>query len=326
VGAFSVPGFAVDAEIDSDGHIVAVGSVGRRAGTMGAELETHRGRQFAVVRVTADGSLDETLSDDGRVLTRFGDQRRAQANAVAIGTDEKLIVAGSAGRTVAVARYLPDGSLDPSFSSNGKFRARFITGSRSEQASDVVVLDDGSILIAGVACDRLRCRLVLARLLSDGSLDGTFGNEGIVRHRMKGMLTGDVAVQADGKLVVGASHQLFRFASDGSPDDSFSEDGWARTGVAADGLALQADGAILVTGTGPVMQAGSWAVEVSRFLDTGVLDTAFGNNGTARASFPGFQNASYGVAIQPDGKIVAAGTTSDINVDGKWAVARFLGS
>jgi uncharacterized delta-60 repeat protein len=325
VGAFNVPGFAVDATIQADDDIVAVGTVGRRAGTIGGELQTHPGSKFALVRLHPDGSFDETFSGDGRVQTAFGDERRAQANAVAIGSDGKLVVVGSAGHVVAAARYLADGSLDPSFSANGKLRARSIDGSRSAQASDVAVLGDGKIVIAAVACDRRRCRLVLARFLSDGSLDATFGHDGVVRQPMTGPSTGDLVAQVDGKLVVGAFHQLFRFDEEGSLDTSFSDDGWARTGVAADGVALQTDGSILVSGTGPIRESGTWVVEVSRFLGTGVLDTAFGNDGTSRASFPGFENASYGVTIQPDGKIVAAGTTSDVNVDGKWAVARFLG-
>jgi uncharacterized delta-60 repeat protein len=325
VGAFNVPGLAVDATIQADDDIVAVGTVGRRAGTIGAELQTHPGSKFALVRLHPDGSFDETFSGDGRVQTAFGDERRAQANAVAIGSDGKLVVVGSASHVVAAARYLADGSLDPSFSANGKLRARSIDGSRSAQASDVAVLGDGKIVIAAVACDRRRCRLVLARFLSDGSLDATFGHDGVVRQPMTGPSTGDLVAQVDGKLVVGAFHQLFRFDEEGSLDTSFSDDGWARTGVAADGVALQTDGSILVSGTGPIRESGTWVVEVSRFLGTGVLDTAFGNDGTSRASFPGFENASYGVTIQPDGKIVAAGTTSDVNVDGKWAVARFLG-
>ena len=326
VGAFNVPGFAVDAKIQADDDIVAVGTVGRRAGTIGGELQTHPGSKFALVRLHPDGSFDDTFSGDGRVETAFGDERRAQANAVAIGSDEKLVVAGSVGNSVAVARYLTDGSLDPSFSANGRLRARFVDGSRSEQASDITVLGDGTIVIAAVACDQRRCRLVLARFLSDGTLDATFGGDGVARQPIKGPFTGDLVEQADGKLLVGAFHQLFRFDADGSLDTTFSDDGWARTGVAADGVAIQTDGGILVSGTGPIRESGLWVVEVSRFLGTGVLDTGFGNDGTARASFPGFENASYGVTIQPDGKIVAAGTTSDINVDGKWAVARFLGS
>jgi uncharacterized delta-60 repeat protein len=326
VRPFDAPGLAVDAEVQADDGIVAVGTVGRRAGTIASELESGPGSKFALARLHADGSLDETFGGDGSVTTAFSDARRAQANAVAIGSDEKLVVAGSVDESVGIARYLPDGSLDPSFSGNGKLQARYVDGSQSERASDVVVLGDGTIVIAAVACDRRRCRLVLAGYLSDGTLDATFGEQGVVRQAIKGALTGDLVVQADGKLIAGAFHQLFRFGPDGSPDASFSDDGWAHTGVASDGVALQADGGILVTGTGPTAESGLWVVEVSRFLDTGVLDTTFGNDGIARASFPGFENASYGVTVQPDGKIVAAGTTSDINVDGKWAVARFLGS
>jgi hypothetical protein len=63
---------------------------------------------------------------------------------------------------------------------------------------------------------------------------------------------------------------------------------------------------------------------VCRFEPTGVEDPGFGDDGRATADFPGFLNTPFAVAIQPDGKIVAAGTTSDFNLDAAFAVARFL--
>jgi hypothetical protein len=82
-------------------------------------------------------------------------------------------------------------------------------------------------------------------------------------------------------------------------------------------------GSIVVAGPG---RREPWKFKVSRFDPAGVSDTGFGSHGTATAEFPGFLNTPFAVEIGPSGRIVAAGTTSEVNVDGAFAVARFLGS
>lgn len=81
---------------------------------------------FALARYRPDGDLDSSFGSEGKVLTRFGPDGSAQANAVEILPGGGLIVAGSVGGSAGLARYLPDGSLDPSFSSDGKLLIRWV--------------------------------------------------------------------------------------------------------------------------------------------------------------------------------------------------------
>jgi beta-propeller uncharacterized protein DUF5122 len=88
-------------------------------------------------------------------------------------------------------------------------------------------------------------------------------------------------------------------------------------------VAIAADGSIVVAGPG---RREPWEFNVSRFDPAGVSDTGFGRHGMATAEFPGYLSTPFAVEIGPSGRIVAAGTTSEMNVDGAFAVARFLGS
>ncbi len=122
-------------------------------------------------------------------------------------------------------------------------------------------------------------------------------------------------------IVAGVGRRLARFDADGELDTSFADDGWARSSLAVGGVAVQADGAIVLTGP---RRRDPWSFTVARFDGAGERDPSFGGDGVAEASLPGFDNATYGVTIQADGKIVVVGTTSDVNIDGRFALARFL--
>lgn len=313
---FAAPSAAHAVAIQADGKIVVVGTTGW-TGYPGRPRNS-----FALARYTTDGRLDASFGAEGTVRTRFN-LASAVAYAVAIQPDGKLIVAGRAGRAFALARYGADGSLDTSFGSDGKLRARFLHRPLWEAATDVVIQADGGILMSGSACDTSGCSVALGRYLPDSSLDESFGEGGMVLAPIRGSTEGDLALQADGRIVVGAGHFLFRFDPDGSPDTSFSDDGWVRTATAAYGVGLQADGKIVVTGPG---KWEPFLFTVARFDSAGVLDRSFGDDGRAQTGFPGFDNVTYALAVQADGKIVVVGTTSDINIDGKFALARFLAS
>lgn len=96
-----------DVVVQPDGRIVAVGSSGAP------------NQDVAVVRLGPDGQLDPSFGGDGIVAIDFGSTAE-EGHAVALQPDGKLVVAGSAGSDMAVARLLPDGSLDPSFDLDGR--------------------------------------------------------------------------------------------------------------------------------------------------------------------------------------------------------------
>lgn len=160
-------------------------------------------QRFALARLHPNGSLDFTFDDDGKVSTDlFGGNDRA--NAVAIQRDGKIVVAGSAfvsGRRFAVARYNPNGSLDRTFSGDGKLSTTFAGG--DAEANAVAIQADGKIVVAGRTASG-GGDVALARYNANGTLDGSFGNSGRVR---TGITGGDesahgIAIQPDGKIVI----------------------------------------------------------------------------------------------------------------------------
>jgi uncharacterized delta-60 repeat protein len=160
----------------------------------------------------------------------------------------------------------------------------------------------------------------VARYNANGSLDTTFGGTGIVvaTQLHAYWIGGNVALQSDGKIVVGWVNGLARYNSDGSLDDGsptdstagdhFGINGIANLPIAVSSLALQSDGKIVA--------AQSQAV---RLLADGTLDSAFGNGGVS-VTPPARFNAANDMAIQPDGRIVLAG-----DAGGPFGLVRFLG-
>ncbi len=191
----NVGGFeeAHDVAIQADGRIVVVGEGGP-------------GGNFVVLRLNANGTLDSTFGGSGEVLTDIGGDTDL-ANGVVLQADNKIVVAGAKsssgyGGDFAVVRYNPDGSLDSSFGTGGKV-VTDLGGSNmpgSDEAYDVVLEPSGKILLAGRGGSSEDFALV--RYNSDGSLDGTFGNGGVVLDNLGNWDQIDaLALQQDGKIV-----------------------------------------------------------------------------------------------------------------------------
>src|SRR5262249_39519840 len=140
---------------------------------------------------------------------------------------------------------------------------------------------------------------------------------------LQGTITQDVALQPDGKIVTvgmrynGGSTNFYdfavsRFNADGSPDTSFGGTGTVFTDVSgqsdkARAVVIQPDGKILVAGTGG--DGPHFFFVLARFNPNGTLDTTFGTGGklVTDPSPSGPYNELWGLALQPDGRILAAG-------------------
>jgi uncharacterized delta-60 repeat protein len=308
--------------LQGDGKIVAVGD-GGGGGRFGDD--------FALARYNPNGSPDPSFSGDGRQTTDFLGSDRAAG--VALQGDGKIVVVGRADfGHFALARYNPNGSLDPSFSGHGKRITHFPGEDRS---SGIAVQSDGKIVAVGGAVAIASATdgdFALARYRTSGALDTSFSADGRRTTNFGGDLeqAAAVAVQSDGKLiVVGTTQADFRTDSDfalarynpnGSLDTSFSGDGRQTTdfggGDAAAGVALQANGKIVVAGRGG--PGGDFAL--ARYKRNGSLDTRFSRDGKKRTDFGGSFDGAAGVALQANGKIVAAGGGGP---DGDFALARY---
>ncbi|MFE5711448.1 calcium-binding protein [Streptomyces sp. NPDC056501] len=286
------------------------------------------------IALAAPGDLDPGFDGDGRVTTDFGGFDQAGGVVVQV-ADSKIIAAGPAGGNFALARYNADGSLDTTFDTDGKVTTDF---GGADEAFGVAVQADNKIVAAGRSDTGGTNDFALARYNpTDGSLDTTFDTDGRVITNFGGNSdqADELAVQADGRIVAAGGSDaggnpnfaLARFnPTDGSLDTTFDTDGRVTTdfvGVdAATSLAVQSDGNIVAAGRSNT--AGTVDFALARYNATdGTLDTTFHADGRVTTDFGGFDSAA-GVAVQPDGKIIAAGARSASgNTD--FALARYQG-
>jgi uncharacterized delta-60 repeat protein len=180
--------------IQPDGKIVAVGDSGAAdAGQMDSSETT--GRSIAIARYNADGSLDPGFGTAGRVLTRAADG--AVAYGSALQPDGKLIVTGSSGSHLMLARYNPDGSPDRAFGSAG------LISSLQGEGYSVLVQSDGNILVGGSASGAANDQFGILRFNADGSPDMGFGSGGIALMDVGLSATGRaLAVEPSGRIIM----------------------------------------------------------------------------------------------------------------------------
>ncbi|MET7390600.1 Ig-like domain repeat protein [Streptomyces sp. NPDC005529] len=308
--------------LQPDGKIVTAGQA--RAGS---RFNT------VVARFNTDGSLDTTFSGDGSSdVDVSGTGKDDVAYAVALQPDGKIVTAGDAvvnstTSDTALARFNADGSPDTTFSDDGHTLVDLTEANNSDMAYGVAIQSDGRIVTAGKAQSPSGDRTALARFTADGSLDTTFSDDG---HTVAG-LTGTssdwahaVALRPDGKIVTageatfdadqeGQRTAVAQFNTDGSPDTTFSEDGNTVVALAGGGgdlataLALEPDGKIVTAGAAVLTNTHT---AVARFNADGSPDTTFSDEGHAIVSLAGDDqsDSAYAVALQPDGKIVTAGS------------------
>jgi uncharacterized delta-60 repeat protein len=297
---------------------------------------------FFVARYNPDGSGDETFSGDGILTMDFGghDDR---AKAVVVQPDSKIVVAGYSveldtddvpSRDFALARYDPDGTLDASFSGDGKRTTDFA----DDTAHDIALQSDGKIVVGGSASGDI----ALVRYDEDGHLDSSFSGDG----RVTAGLTdarGDggraIAIQPDGKIVAAGGTSgdfaLARFDADGSLDATFGGDGvvttdfgetdrYGRGGAGASDVVLQS-GRLLAAG----YARGDFAL--ARYELDGDLDAGFSGDGMLTTDmYYSYSDAASSIAVQPDGRIVVGGfvdyNDGNLYADSYGAVARYLAS
>ncbi len=216
-------------------------------------------RHIVLVRYSAAGELDTSFDGDGIVYTAIGDAR-AEANGVAIQSDGRIVVAGSADyygiSGFAAARYLPDGSLDATFSDDG-IASRSVFFGSSAAAGSVAVQPDGKIILAGAAW----YGSAVVRLNPNGLADPTFDSDGKLTFGSQG--ADALALQSDGKILVAAydpyeySTTVTRILDDGTLDSTFGVEGIAHTSIAT--LSNSYPASMSIDGVGRILVAGTAA-------------------------------------------------------------------
>ena len=287
----------------------------------------------ALTRYNSNGQLDPTFGTGGKVIAAL-DAGGDGLAAIALQSDGKIVAAGSVIHdnwqlAFLLARFNSDGTLDSNFGTAGVVVTNF--GDSTAAANALVLQPDGKIFVAGVSGAGPYSELndfALARFNSNGSLDQTFGNGGKVKTHFPGVYnTGSrataAALQADGKLVVSGTYKneatarafaLARYNANGSPDTTFGSGGMVTTSMGsgdaiAFSVALLPGGRIVATG---YLEAGhrNHDFALACYNTSGTLDQSFGNGGRVTTDFFGAtDDIAYGLAAQPDGKLVLAGRT-----------------
>ncbi len=292
--------------IQPDGKIVVAGDA------QFANADGFSQVAFGLKRFNSNGTPDVTFGSDGESyffiisLPPIEGLSTNNANSIALQSNGKLVVAGSYVDTInggrvafTVARFNSNGSVDNSFGSNGSVRS-FIVGGDStlDVANSVAIQSNGKIVLAGTSYNPSPSAgglisIALARYDTNGTADTTFGANGTVRVAIPGGQDFDdeaysIGMQTDGKILVGGFSDL-------NPS----------------------------IGTSAGIE-----FAVARFDSNGTLDNTFGSGGAATTYIAGGDSSSdmaYGLALQPNGKIVLAGSTYFTEGNGEYAfgVARF---
>jgi uncharacterized delta-60 repeat protein len=331
--AFGTNGIVIDARagrihalrLQADGKIVGVGFANNGG--------------ISVARYNADGSSDATFGTNGFVRTVIG--AATGAYAIAIQSDGKIIAAGYSSPAVNVSidftlvRYNTNGSLDISFGNEGKVITSI--SSYDDAIHAIAVQSDGKIVAGGSSVTQFVGTFSgLARFNTDGSLDNSFGTNGVISTNISGEIDA-VAIQPDGKIIMvgeplggNSFFRVIRLNNNGTFDTSFGTGGtvttqFGTTNNDANGLALQPDGKIIVAGF--TFQTGTrFNFALARYKTNGTLDETFGVGGKVTTDINNFDDRAQAVAIQPDGKIVAAGSSASFNPSASYfTVVRYHG-
>jgi uncharacterized delta-60 repeat protein len=322
-------GFIPDLVLQPDGKILLAGTEGNL--------------DFKVVRYETNGTLDNEFDTDGIALATMS-TIKAEARGVALGPDGKITVVGYAevsadNQDYAVARFNSDGSPDTAFDTDGIVTTE--PGTLSNDFGQAVALQsDGKIVVAG----QVSFETGVVRYNVDGSLDTGFGANGVVTTDVSDLLGAKIggsedvyaiATQPDGKILVSGSSisasntrgfMVVRYNPDGSLDNTFGSGGMVVTTIVGNGgnqyaadVVVQPDGKILLAGT-YIGAPNDHDFALLRYDANGNLDTSFDTDGIAVLDLGSTNERAEGLAIQPDGKILVAGATTN-----DFAVLRYDG-
>jgi uncharacterized delta-60 repeat protein len=280
---------ATDSFIQPDGKIVVVGNTAY---------------SMLVARFNKDGSLDAAFGDSGKVT--ISNQPEVYAETAVLQSDGKIVmVCSKFPNYIVLFRLNANGSFDSSFGVDGVtayYQDGIYRASAKLQADGKIVVGSWSYSQGSVV-----------RFSSNGILDQTFGENGIASISFT---VNDLAIQNDGKIIaVGQKRYLgvedfalSRLNSDGALDLDFGTEGTTVTDFDSkkdtiSSVAIQDDGKIVVGGYSD--NAGDFSFALARYNQNGYLDLNF--NSTGKVVTRVFRGRIFSVALQPDGKIIAAG-------------------
>ena len=287
------------------------------------------------------GDPDPAFGQDGRVRLGFADGHDG-ANAVAMQSDGRFVVAGfgynggwSAMHGVVV-RYNSDGTIDPTFGDGG-VAWHFADPGTIFSVDAIAIQPDGKILVGGYRNDSYTTQMFVARLTSNGTLDPTFGYDGVPDLGYAPGAVQALVVLADGRILLagnsgptGRHIAVMRLHSTGTRDGTFGSYGIATTPIQDFGTAyalVVVNGKYLAIGSAIQNTPSSSAIALVQFNDNGTLDIAFSGDGIA-TTYVGSQAKGRAVALQTSQtqptKIVVAGEGNNGSAYSQFVILRYL--
>lgn len=308
---------------------------------------------FCALRYHADGTLDTSFATAsplgaGKVRTSIG-ARHNLAYAMLIQSDGKIVLAGQCANAAltwefCALRYLANGTLDTSFAASsglGAGKLMFAIGALGDQLRAAALQVDGKLVFSGHCYNGVNEDFCAARVLSNGNLDASFASASPLG---PGKVVTDVdlgndyadalVIEPNGHIVLAGNCKpatgavafcAVRYQSDGVLDTL----GMPFTGktISGERLIAYVGRAALVQPDGKLLIAGHCNFNLDsdfcfrRLNAAGSLDYSFSN---PLLNFLGGDDSIVALALQPDGKVIAAGQCSD-GANVKFCVSRFEG-
>lgn len=310
IDSFSVKDGAGPIAIQEDGKIVLAG-------------KTYNGTDsdFAVIRYCSNGILDSTFNDIGIVSTSigYGDD---YGSSMSIQEDGKIVVAGRAYNgsdyDFALVRYNSDGSLDHTFNNSGIVITPI--SSANDYVESMLIQENGKIVVAGYTAINGDFAVAVARYNTDGKLDNTFNDNGIITTSINSGIinkVNSVVIHDDGCVFIVGQYRsgsecnyiIMKYNKNIVLDSSFNKTGiiviknCLTCGIVSDGsIAVQNDDKIIFGGSG----GKNFDFLLIRFNLNGSIDNSFGDNGRIITDFDNEVNVIFSLNVYND-KIIAGG-------------------
>jgi uncharacterized delta-60 repeat protein len=277
-----------------------------------------------LARLNLNGSLDNNFGADGKILYTANSFARFKDGLIQ--PDGKIVVTGYAGINTIVVRFNANGSLDNSFDGDG---TAIISFTLSSEGRGIAIQADGKIVVAGYVRDHPKNFYTAIRLNVNGSLDNTFDGDGKKQFSLTDNLD-DIAsavfIKENGRiLIAGTSYNgskndmsVARLKTDGSFDETFDGDGKLLVTVQhaafdyAVSVASYSDGKIILGGS--TGNDGFNDFALVKLNSNGSPDNTFDGDGRLIIPVGTDDDMASEMVLQPDGKILLAGSTyTDIN-------------
>ncbi len=316
---------------DANGAIIAAGR---------SQLDHASGdyADWAIAKYSKDGILDPFFGNAGSVVNSFGKQQ-GRISDLLVQPDGKILVTGwnrgeLRGANIGLGRYLPNGTLDSTFGTNGL--ALISLGVQHSYTRKVLPLADGRFLVIGHTRNnpdgttRRWFNPLMMRFHANGTLDKSFGNQGVQIIRLKDReevrvycagMDAQKRIIATGYYNFGLEKSLMisRLNEGGGFDLTFQQPNSPMPGVVkydlnrgqdeAWSIVSTSDGGILVGGQ--TFTGNDFDFLLIKLDAQGVPDAKFGVNGVVTTPIGYGDDTIRSLALQKDGKILAAGECTD---------------